>query len=287
MQTNLECIPCFISQSLEAARMVSDDENMHEKVLKKVMQHLQNINFNDSPPMLSRKVHEIIRNEIKSEDPYKKIKEQSNKIAEKYYPKLEKIIQDSDDPLLDSIKLSIAGNVIDFGTKNRFDIQETINTINEKEIDEEAYSYFKKILNKSNNVLYLADNAGETFFDKILINQIKKHTEKITYVVKNNPIINDAIKEDAIYAGINEIAEIIAGDEMQKISAPAIILKYASEDFKKLFFKADMVITKGQGNYESLSNVEREIFFLLMIKCPLVAQDIGYEFAKPVLKVKK
>ena len=105
MRTYLECMPCFIKQSLEAARMATDDEEVQTKVIKKVMEHLQDISLTSSPPELSRDVHEIIRRITKSKDPYKKVKDQSNEMAQKEYPRLKKLVAESDDSLLMAIKL--------------------------------------------------------------------------------------------------------------------------------------------------------------------------------------
>ena len=286
MKTHLECIPCFIKQSLEAARMATSNDNIHEKVIKEVMEHLQNISFNDSPPELSREVHSIIRNITKKNDPYKKIKEQSNKNAKNIYPRLKELVDKADDPLLRAIKLSIVGNVIDFGTFKRFDVEESINNgIDEKFVDQ-GYSRFKEVLNKSKNILYLADNSGEIFFDKLLLQELSDRGKEITYVVKANPIINDALLEDAVFAGIDKIATVIEGDAGQEKSTPGIILKFASSKFLDIFNSADMVISKGQGNYESLNLSNREVFFLLMVKCHLVGNDIGIDEGSFVLKAK-
>jgi len=286
MKTHLECIPCFIKQSLEAARMATEDSSLHEEVLKKVMKHLQNISFSDSPPELSREVHSIIRNVTRSQDPYKKVKNQSNEMAKKLYPHLKKLVNKADDTLLMAIKLAIVGNVIDFGTTNRFNVDEMIDNAVKKEFVDEDYSRFKEVLKQSKTVLYLADNTGEIFFDKLLIEELSKKGKKIIYVVKANPIINDALTEDAMFAGIDKYATIIKGDIGQDKSTPGIILKYASSEFLEHFDSADMVICKGQGNYESLNDSNREVFFLLMVKCPLVAQDIQTQMARLVLKVK-
>ena len=112
-----------------------------------------------------------------------------------------------------------------------------------------------------------------------------KKRKKITYAVKANPIINDALLEDAKFAGIDKIATIIEGDLGQDQSTPGIILKYTPGKFREIFNSADIVISKGQGNYESLNNSNREIFFLLMIKCPLVADDIGGSEGTLIFKV--
>ncbi len=286
MKTYFDCIPCFLKQSLEAARMATDDVNVHSNVLKEVMNHLQTISFSNSPPEISREVHQIIKHLTNSEDPYLKVKNQSNLMAKKMLPKLKKMVNEADDSLLMSIKLAIAGNVIDFGTSNRFNVEDIVKNIMKKDFVDQGYKEFKKTLREANNILYLADNSGEIFFDKILIEEFVKLEKKVTFVVKSNPIINDANLDDAKFAGIDNIASVIAGDKGQKISAPGMLMPYVSNEFLELFKTSDMVISKGQGNYECLSNTDRKIFFLLMIKCPLVAKDIGIDVGKLVLKVK-
>jgi len=287
MKVHLDCIPCFLKQSLEAARMATNDIRIHEKVMKEVLKHLQNINFEKSPPELSREVHKLIRNITKSDDPYKKVKDESNEMGEKTYKKLKEKIEHSDAPLIMSIKLAIVGNVIDFGTMNRFNVDDMIKNALERDFDDRDYPLFKKTLDKSENILYLGDNAGEIFFDKLLLEELKKLGKKITYVVKENPIINDALTDDVENAGIDKIADVITCDNGQEISAPGVVMDYTSDEFREIFKKADMIISKGQGNYEGLSDTEKRVFFLLVAKCPLVSDDIGSNVGKLILKVNK
>jgi uncharacterized protein with ATP-grasp and redox domains len=287
MRTHLECIPCFLKQSLEAARMATDDENIHTEVLNEVLHFLQHINFTYSPPALSRDVHQIIKQITKSKDPYKTVKNKSNDMAKKQYPTLKNMVSSSEDPLLMAIKLAIIGNVIDFGTTNRLDIHDMIHQTDKNELDSDAYTKFKKKLNQSHTILYLADNTGEIFFDKLLLEELVKLQKQITYVVKANPIINDATKKDAYYAGIDKLATILEGDSGQTQSAPGMILSYASEKFLDLFKSSDLVIAKGQGNYEGLNNTHREVFFMLVVKCPLVAWDMNREVGNIILREKE
>jgi uncharacterized protein with ATP-grasp and redox domains len=267
--------------------MATDDEKIHAEVLREVMKHLQTISFNDSPPELSREVHEIIRNITKSKDPYKKVKNQSNEMAKNQYPHLRKLVSEADDPLLMAVKLAIVGNVIDFGTSNRFNVEDMIVKAVKKDFEDEAYPRFKKSLRNSKTILYLADNTGEIFFDRLLLKELVRRDKKVTYVVKANPIINDATMEDAYLAEIDKLATIIDGDSGQKQSAPGMILSYASKEFLDIFESSDMVISKGQGNYEGLSDVDRDVFFMLVVKCPLVARDISGELGRLILKVKE
>ncbi len=287
MKVHLDCIPCFLKQSLEAARMATDDEEVHTYVIKEVLKHLESIDFEKSPPELSREVHRIIRTITKNSDPYKKVKNESNEMVKKLFDHLKEKIDESDDALITSIKLAIVGNVIDFGTMNRFNVDEMIEKALEREFDDRDYPLFKRELEKADNILYLADNTGEIFFDKLLLEKLKKKKKKITYVVKQNPIINDVLIDDAKYAEIDKLADVITYDKDQKISTPGIVMEYASDEFKELFEKSDMVISKGQGNYEGLSSTDRRVFFLLVAKCPLVANDIESNVGKLILKVNK
>ncbi len=288
MKTCLDCIPCFLSQSLEASRMTTTDEKIHREVLFEVMSFLQTISFEDTtPPEISREVHHIIRRITKSKDPYAGVKTQANETAEKLYPSLRKLVDESSDPLYMAVKLAIVGNVIDFGTMNRFNVEDMIKTSLSRELNKEDYSVFVSKLNEAKSILYVADNCGEIFFDKLLLEEFIKLGKKITYVVRANPIINDVTMVDAEYAGIHKLAEVIAGDAGNDRSAPGMPLHYVSKVFLDKIYSYDMVIAKGQGNYESLSEVDREIFFLLVVKCPLVARDIGVEVGKLVLKVKR
>jgi uncharacterized protein with ATP-grasp and redox domains len=287
MKTHLECIPCFIKQSLEASRMVQNDEKKHELVIKEVMNYLVNTSLDISPPELSKEVHKIIRNVTKSEDPYKKVKKISNEKGKNLYKKIKNIVENSNDNLLTAIKYSIIGNSIDFGTFKRYDIDKIIDNDIRQNFINLAYEDFKKSLKNSDIILYLADNTGEIFFDKILIEELLKKRKKIYYAVKANPIINDALKEDAEYAGLDKITDIIEYDNEHLDSSPGVVIKNASTNFIKIFNSVDMVISKGQGNYESLNNVSREIFFLLMVKCPIVANDIEVPEGSLLFKVNK
>jgi uncharacterized protein with ATP-grasp and redox domains len=287
MKTHLECIPCFIRQSLEAAKMATPDKHTHEKIVKSVMNHLQDISYDTPPPELSREVHTIIRTLANSTDPYKKVKDQSNIHAAQLYPKLKQMVNTADDPLLMAIKLAIIGNVIDFGTPNRFSIEAMLEQTLHKDFVADTYPHFIDILKQAHSILYLADNAGEIFFDKLLLEELKKKKVHITYVVKANPIINDALLTDAHVAGIDSLAMLLQGDAGQTKSSPGILLKYASKEFLDYFSAADMVIAKGQGNYESLCDNDREIFFLLMVKCPLVAKDIKRPMGQLIFKVNR
>ena len=285
MKATLDCIPCFLKQSIEAARMATDDERKQEEVIKQVLSLLRDISFNQTPPEISRDVHSIIRKTLRSSDPYLDVKIKGNEFASKKYKKLKQIIEESNDPLNTAIKLAIIGNVIDFGTEKRFSLDEAIKKYIDKSLDSKTYSLFKNRLENANKILYLADNTGEIYFDKLLLEELNKLGKSMYYVVKKNPIINDATKEDAESAGINKIAMIIEGDKDSETSCPGMVVSNASDEFLELFNNAEMIISKGQGNFEALNSQKREIFFLLMVKCPFVANEIKEPLGNPVFKV--
>jgi uncharacterized protein with ATP-grasp and redox domains len=266
--------------------MATSNERKHETVMKKVMDYLLTIDFHLSPPEISQHVHHIIRAETSNSDPYEKVKKDANQRAKDQYPSLKKMVSDSTDPLLMAVKLAIIGNVIDFGTMNRMNVKDIIENISKKEFDDTGYKRFKEQVKNAKTIVYLADNTGEIFFDRLLIEQIYCKNRHIIYVVKQHPIINDATLDDAVFAGIDAYAEIIAGDSDVAYSAPGMVVSNMTKKLKSMIENADVIISKGQGNYESLSDINREIFFLLMIKCPLVATNIGIDVGSMVLKVK-
>jgi uncharacterized protein with ATP-grasp and redox domains len=184
-----------------------------------------------------------------------------------------------------ALKLSIIGNVVDYGTEHRYDVEEMIHKIEKIPFDDSYFPHFLKRLEDVSSILYLADNTGEIVFDRLLIERLFNMGKQITVVVKSNPIINDATSEDAVYAGLDEFASIVKGDEGIAYSAPGMISCCSTRAFKELLHSVDMVISKGQGNYEALNDENREVFFLLMAKCPLVASDIGCDVGTMVLRV--
>jgi hypothetical protein len=174
--------------------------------------------------------------------------------------------------------MAIAGNVIDLGVHSEFDIGQEIETNLQKEFTLDHFQDFKKAVEKAETILYLGDNAGEAVFDTVLLQQLPG---KVYYAVRNIPIINDVTKEDAIAAGVSKFAEIISSG----CHAPGTILKHCSHHFCKIFKQADLIISKGQGNYEGLSGENYPIFFLLKAKCQVIAENLGV--AKDSIVVKQ
>jgi len=281
MKTYLDCIPCFFRQGLEAARMVTGNEEKQREVLDRIAEELPQISVNSTPPEMGRKIHKIVRRITGSSDPYREIKDKYNKIALGLYPELRERVRKAKDPLLMSIRVAIAGNIIDFGVKTHIDIEKEVEEILKQDFAIFDYIPFKKVLGHTDELLYIADNSGEVVFDRIMIELIiEKLNKKVTYAVREKPIINDATIEDALFCGIDKVARVISSGS----DGPGTFLFLATNEFRSYFNRVKLIISKGQGNYETLSEEDKPIFFLLKAKCPVIAKDLGCKAGDIVLK---
>jgi len=284
MKTYLDCIPCFLRQALEAARMVTADLQLQDYVLRKVLRLVSEMDFNQSPPYMGWMIHKLIRQATGNPDPYQEVKMRFNRFAMDLYPQLKEKVNQSPDRFQTAVRLAIAGNIIDFGVTGDIDWKEVKGTISQslnEWIDQETLEKLQAKTFNSENILYLADNAGEIVFDRLLLEELP--AKKVTLALKGSPVINDATIEDAEYAQLGSLAKIVDNGS----DVPGTILKVCSERFGQLFEQADLVIAKGQGNYETLSEEAREIFFLLKVKCPVIAKDIGCELGALVVLEKR
>lgn len=278
MRANLECIPCLLKQSLNASRMATDDLAVQERVMRTVMKELLDVPFDQSPPFISHIVYSMVREITGCDDPYEDIKMKYNNAAMEMYSCLKEIVDKSEDRLFTAVKLAIAGNIIDLGTNMEFSIRKTIKDTLDRGFAINDYFQFLESLENSKNILYLADNAGEVVFDRVLLEEIIEDAD-IVYAVKKMPIINDATMDDAVFCGIGSLAEIVTTSD-----TPGTILDRCDPEFVDIYRSSDMIISKGQGNYESMSEERGNIFFLLLAKCPVVASDLGVEIGDAVLK---
>lgn len=274
MKTHFECIPCFVRQALEASKMATSEKSIQEKSLKKVLLELSKTSFEQPPTQIAHIVHHIVKEVTKNPDPYKKIKERDNRIAMELYQYLKQMVSKSKKKLLTATKLAIAGNIIDYGPSSNFNIKNEIKTVLNQKLAVNDFPLFKEKLKNAENIVYLGDNTGEIVFDRVLLEEIGDR--KITFFVKAEPILNDALMEDAKLVGIDKLADI------KTIGINKKGLKRDSKEFLRLLKNADIVISKGQGNYETLSDVG-SIFFLLKVKCPVVATDIPAKVGDMVL----
>lgn len=268
MKTYLDCFPCFIDQALRAGRLVTDDERLIKELVDSVGESFKNISLESSPPEMGEFIYGKIREMTGIDDPYREIKKSNINEALAIYPDVKKMLDKAEDRLLVAIRLAIAGNIIDFAFGEKFDLKHDIERILEQEFAIFHYNEFKEHLDNANSILYIGDNAGESVFDRILIEELGK---PVTYVVRGKPIINDVTIEDAVDSGLDQVAELISSGS----TAPGAVLGLCNNEFIERFEHAEMIISKGQGNYEALSDVKKTIFFLLKAKCKMISKDLG------------
>lgn len=275
MKISHECIHCLARQAVEIAEEITPIKEIQEMIIKKSLKDLSDLDFNSTAPEIAYKMHQHAKNISGINDPYKELKEKYNKIAEKIANMIveERWIENFDNPFDLACRLSIAGNIIDFSVGldlEDIDILDSVENSLKKDLFGSGSKVLKEDIKKANSIMFIGDNAGEIIFDKFLINQIPK--EKVIYVVKGGPIVNDATMEDAINTGINDLVKVIDNG----FDAQGTILKECSKEFNDYFKEADLVISKGQANFETLSHIKnKKIHYLLRAKCISVANEIG------------
>lgn len=278
MNTYLDCLPCFFNQALRAARLATNDPVKIKAVLDAVGLMLPRISLESTPPESGRLIYQIVHDITQNQDPYRQIKDRSTEEALSLYPFMKEIVtEQSEDPLLAAIRMSIAGNIIDFGPNRKFDLKEEIRKMRLKEFAVCDYQLFKERLDRCKSVLYLGDNAGECVFDRVLLETMGKPA---TYVVREKPVINDATIIDAQKAGIEDVAELMSSGT----DAPGTYLDTCSKTFLRRYRDAELIISKGQGNFEALSGEKRPIFFLLQVKCLVIGDHLGLKVGDILLK---
>ena len=286
MKLNLDCIPCFQRQALQAVRFISDDEKLHERVLREVAKKLLESNWDLTPPELAHQVHSIVKRITNENDPYKKVKKESNDLVLKIYPELKQKVKKSRDPLRTAVRLAIAGNIIDFGVPQEFNLEKTIREVLKKKFAIDDYKKLEEKLKDAETLLFFVDNAGEIGLDKLLVETFleTKKLKKINFVVKGGPIINDATLEDAVYMGLDGLpnSEFLTISNGEVGTGPA----RSSQTVKRWIREHDLVVSKGQGNYEGLSEHDG-LFFMLMVKCPIIASDLGVEVGDIIVEYKQ
>jgi uncharacterized protein with ATP-grasp and redox domains len=235
-----------------------------------------------TPPAMAQKIHRLIRKLTGNPDPYQAAKERTNRIALALYPEICERVRAAPDALEMAVRMAIAGNVIDLGVNSHLEENTVLRAMDRAATAPLVGDIrgFADQATAATSILYLADNAGEIVFDRVLIETLGP--ERVTLVVKGGPVLNDALRGDAKAASLDDIVEILENGS----DAPGTILEDCSDALQSRFRDADMVIAKGQGNYETLSNASRPVWFVLMAKCQVIARHLGCEPGSLVLQRK-
>lgn len=267
MISDYRCFYCFA----RAFEKILEKDNISDELKKYFTLDMINMckdSFNDfSAPRFSRELHSLLRKYTNNPDPYKEEKEKNNDQAISLLPGLKKLVSQSDSPFKTALRLAIAGNIIDFAVKDNFNLPLTIEKALADDFAIDHSDMLKIKIEDARNILYIGDNAGEIVFDKLFIETINRHN--IIYVVRGAPVINDVTMEDAKYTGMTDLVKVISTE----YDAPSTIVNKSGKLFQEYFEKADLIISKGQGNLEGLIPLnDSRIFYLLMAKCNVIAE---------------
>jgi damage-control phosphatase, subfamily I len=258
--------------------MAGADEAQQYDILHQVIAEVQDFPPDHTPPEMAYRIHQIVHESLGNGNPYQPAKEASTQHALSIYPELRAMVAASDDPLDTAVRVAIAGNIIDMGVTHDYDLDGALDRLLHAPFAIDHMPQFRQAVAANGEILYLGDNAGETVFDRVLIEALDV---PVTYVVRGGPIINDATRQDAIAAGLDHAAAAIIDSGA---AVPGTILELCSPEFQHRFHSAHLIIAKGQGNYESLSGSGAPVFFALQAKCPVIAADLGVPLKSFVLK---
>ncbi|HBP37216.1 MAG TPA: hypothetical protein DD640_00425 [Clostridiales bacterium] len=266
MKMQLDCLSCMLRQSLEASRMAGADSETQSQILDRVLEILSGYRNYRCAPLLFSAVEQIIREETGCADPYAAVKQRDIAAAQSVLPLLRSFLEARGNSLYWALKIAATGNILDSAIYSSVDLEACL----ERELTQDftlcAWPEFHSRLQTAQNILIIGDNAGEAVFDRILIERLAPRT--VTYAVRSQPAINDVTLDDARAAGLESCARIVSSG----CRVPGLILEQCSAEFLDIFRQADLIISKGQGNYEGLSDSCRGIFYLLKAKCPMIAR---------------
>ena len=272
------CIPCISKQIMKIAQLVYDDTNLQMNLMRFGVNFLSSIDWNKSALEIISLLYKELHEKFEIYDPYKDIKVKSNEMMLSLINSLRGYLERADDPLRVTLKLSVAGNIIDYGTERTFDAIKTIERVLNTDFYIDDYKILREKLSSSKKILMIGDNAGEIVLDKILVELLRRMGLEVYYMVRAHPVINDATMEDAIQIGMDKLAKIVELD----ISGVGRGIRYTEiEDYMKSF---DIILSKGQGNFELFSDLKNEnIFFLLMVKCDVISYYINAPIGSSIL----
>lgn len=272
MFSNLDCIPCVIRMASDAVKQNGKSEKAQFDIMNKVLFTLSALDTNNnSSSELIHNAFKVIREEGKIHDPMANFKSYCVDVALRAYPELKRTVEVSEDRFATAVRIAMAGNIIDHSREEMRDNLALFRSIEEalsKPLSINHIDHLKEEIQKAEKILYLADNAGETVFDRILIEEMP--LDRIVYAVKGKPVSNDATLRDAQMAGLTNIVSVLEDGT----DYPCVNLKSCSPEFKRAFDEADLIISKGQGNFKALRGIDRNIFILARVRCRVTAQHL-------------
>lgn len=276
MRTSPDCLPCFAKQAAYTAALATDSLKLQKEIVACGARLIDTFDLTLSPPENAVFLYRMIAEQAGNSDIFANLKRISNQTVLNMLPELEHKISQATEPLRTAAILTLAGNIIDYGAHHDFDVHHAVDQCLNTPL---AIDDLQKDLRRAKKILYLGDNCGELVFDSLLIKQLD---QQITFAVREKPIINDALIADAVECGLDGLCRIISNGT----DCPGTPLQHCSDEFKEIFSEADLIISKGQGNFETLSEISGSIYFMLMIKCEIVARHVAEITNRPPGSIK-
>ena len=277
---NQECLQCQINSLEKRIDKFEIAPEKREKLINELAKDISNVDLENSfSPEITRNILHSMKVVSEITDPYKTEKDESNRELLNRYKEFKQMVETSDNPFNTALRLAVAGNIIDFGPTHKFNVSETIERVLVSNFSIDHSEQLKAEIEKANTILYLGDNCGEIVLDKLFLETINH--PNVFFAVRNKPVLNDVTEKEALEVGIDKVAKIISnGDD-----TPSTLLHRVSEEFRDIYNTADLIISKGMGNYEGLMyETNPRLFFLLMIKCQVIGNNIGAQKGDFIVK---
>lgn len=274
-----ECFICDLNQIRKISAFMELHESTENQLLATTNEYLQSCDMAKTNPEIMAEIWKRITVTLENDNPYKDIKTRYNQLILSLEDDITIMIEDSKQPLKTALKLAVLANIIDFSARHQFDEQIVKDKLMQAEdiqlVRDDSDKLFEA-LSQASTLLYLGDNCGEIVIDKMFIRKIRQMFPNlsVTYGVRGQAIVNDVTLEDARDVKMEEVAEIISNGD----GSLGTVLERTSSQFQKVFHSSDVIIAKGQGNFEGLSDMtmtDKKLFFLFMAKCDLVADLVG------------
>lgn len=279
MKTALPCVPCLVRQTGDVLEQLFRDPEVRKRAMRETLRTIAEADYDQSPPALAAEIHRRLRVITGEPDPYRRAKARMNWLGLQLLPAMERRVAAADKPREAALRAAMAGNIIDSGVNARVTRAQILRTMDEA-LHASLYGVPAQLFetaDRAESILYLADNAGEIVFDQLLLERLP--AGRVTVAVRGAPVLNDATYADAVAVGLVRNYPVITNGS----SAPGTILTDCSANFRQSFEAADLIIAKGQGNYETLNDTDRPVAFALKAKCPVVADKLGCDVGTMVL----
>lgn len=282
MKMNRHCHLCILKQIVRTATHLELDDATQEEVYRRVLTRTAAMDCRQfTSPEFAAAAYGVLSDMIGNPDPYATAKRDQNRMILDRLDYFGSRIHAAADPLAAAAKYALMGNIIDLGADRLFDTDSVFNDPENFPVGPDDLVRLRRSLRQGRRLLVIGDNAGEAVLDRLFITEIRREYPQLQvgYAVRSRPAINDVIVDDARDAGLDKVAEIIPSGS----PCAGTLLSRATPQFSEWFHGADAVIAKGQGNFETLEDAQRSVFFMFRVKCEVVARFVGLRLDTPVM----